>query len=338
MLAAIFQAPGNFELGQKDLRSIGPDEVLLQVSACGVCGTDIQIIAGKSHASPPVILGHEFCGEIIEKGGYVADLKPGDIVAVDPNIVCGHCSFCRRGKINLCEKLTALGVNIDGGFAEYALVPQSQCYLLPQDTDVRNAALLEPLSCALYGIEKAGVTPGDTVIVIGGGFIGHLMLTLLRMVGAGRLIVLETDPKRQASLRKFGADEVYAIRGKEDENVFMERTRGGGDVVLECVGSPETVAQALRIAQRGARVVIFGVSPNDESLPVSPYDIFYRDLTIIGSFINPFTFAKAVDLLAHGRVDFRNLDIAEFPLSRICGAIENHRQRRSLKTLIRNQR
>lgn len=320
-------------LVEKPCRKIRPDEVLLKIAVCGVCGTDIKIIAGQSHAAPPVVLGHEFCGSVVEKGKDVADLNIGDFVAVDPNIACGHCQYCRRGQVNLCENLKALGVDIDGGFAEYCVAPAGQCFHMPPKTDPLQATLLEPLSCALYGFQKAAIKAAESVLIFGGGMIGILMLKLARLSSARQVIVVEPDANRRKLCLKMGADLVYDS-GDRNVKAILDATQGGAEVVIECAGAPLAVEQALRMIKNGGRLVIFGVSPAGQKIPIVPYEIYRRDINIIGSFLNPFTFKNAVDLLVTGRIKLNGLDIKAFGLADIQVAFENQKRQKSLKTVI----
>ena len=333
MRAALFDGT-EIKLIQKTIRKIRTDEVLLKVSVCGICGTDIKILAGKSHASPPVILGHEFCGVIEEYGKNISTLSEGDFVSVDPNIYCGHCQFCRKGKINLCENLIALGVDIDGGFAEYCVVPAKQCYKFPAEMPLVNAAMLEPLSCALYGNKIAGIIPGDSVLVIGSGMIGIIMVMLAKLSGAVRVIVIDKNEKRLCFAKNSGADYVFANSDKNMEESITDILNDGADIVIECVGSVETCELAIRLVKNGGKVIIFGVTPVNQKMTISPYEIYKRDLSIRGSFLNPHTFFSAVELIASKKLNFEGLDIAKFPLGEINNAIENQRKSVSLKTII----
>ncbi|MBC8491298.1 MAG: zinc-dependent alcohol dehydrogenase family protein [Candidatus Marinimicrobia bacterium] len=333
MRAVLFDGT-EIKLVEKAIRKIRTNEVLLKVSICGICGTDIKILAGKSHASPPVILGHEFCGVVEECGNNVQTLAKGDFVSVDPNIFCGHCQYCRKGKVNLCENLIALGVDIDGGFAEYCIVPEKQCYKIPKTLAPVMAALMEPLSCVIYGFQHADIQPGDSVAIVGGGVIGIMMLKLARLSAARQIIVVEPDAKRRELCRAIGADAVFNPNDKNADEEIIKFTRGGAEVVIECVGSVAAVDQAYRLVKNGGKLIIFGVSSVDQKRAISPYDIFRKDITIRGSFLNPFTFKTAVDLVASGKINFDDLSIRAFPLNVIQEAFKNQIQQKSLKTVI----
>lgn len=334
MLAALYDGLSKLKLINKKIPSVKYDQVLLKISACGICGTDIKILDGAAHSNPPVVIGHEFCGVIEEYGKNISTLSEGDFVSVDPNIYCGHCQFCRKGKINLCENLIALGVDIDGGFAEYCVVPAKQCYKLSAEIPLVNAAMLEPLSCALYGTKIAGIIPGDSVLIIGSGMIGIIMVMLAKLSGAARVIVIDKNEKRLCYAKNSGADYVFTNSDKNMEESITDLLNGGADIVIECVGSVATCELAIRLVKNGGKVIIFGVTPMNKKMTISPYEIYKRDLSIRGSFLNPHTFFSAVELIVSKKLNFEGLDIAKFPLGEINNAIENQRKSVSLKMII----
>jgi L-iditol 2-dehydrogenase len=302
MKSVVFLEPGKFVIEDRPVPKIGSGDLLLKVAACGVCGTDIHIFHGEHFVQFPVIPGHEYSGEVVEVGVEVSHIKIGDRVTVDPNITCGVCHFCRRGQIHLCENLTALGVNMDGGFAEYSLVPAKQAYKLPSDLPVEMAALVEPLACCVHGIDLAEIAVGDDVLVMGAGPIGLIMMQLARLAGARRVLVSEPYESRRNLALQLGADVVIDPLKQDVREEALKETEVGADVVIECVGSPKTSEQAPGLAKRGGMILLFGVTSPDLEARIKPYDIFLRELTIRGSFINPFTHARAIGLLAAGKV------------------------------------
>ena len=172
MRANYFVGSGSFELREAEIPHAGPGEVVIKNMVCGVCGTDVHIKNGEpgsADVDPPVVLGHEYSGEVVEVGEGVTSLKPGDHVTVDPNIYCGQCVHCRNGKKQLCESMQAVGVTRDGGFAEFSLVPEAQAFLLDPSVSFEAGAMAEPLACCLHGIDLAGIRPGQTVCIVGGG-------------------------------------------------------------------------------------------------------------------------------------------------------------------------
>ncbi|MGN0685370.1 MAG: alcohol dehydrogenase catalytic domain-containing protein, partial [Gemmiger sp.] len=189
MIGAYFLGNQTIETRPLVLPDPGPGQVLVRVAACGVCGTDVHIYhggKGSADVTPPVVLGHEFSGIIEKLGDGVEDLEVGQLVTVDPNIYCGKCRPCRQGQKQMCHHMRAVGVNMDGGFAECCLVPSAQCVPVPEGTDPELAAMAEPLACCLHGIDRAGIRPGENVLVVGGGTIGQIMLQLARIAGAAK--------------------------------------------------------------------------------------------------------------------------------------------------------
>jgi len=268
-----------------------------------------------------VIPGHEYAGTVAAVGEHVTHLRAGDAVVVDPNIHCGVCPYCRRGLIHLCENLTALGVNLPGGFQEFCRVPAKQVYKLPANLPLAEAALVEPLACCVHGIDRANIQVADRVVILGAGSIGLLLLQLARLAGAHDVLVSEPVPAKAALARRLGADCVVDPTSTDLGATVRERTEIGADVVIECVGNPRTVAQALDLARRGGRVVLFGVNPKEAEVAVRPYDVFLNELTIVGSYVNPYTHARAIELLASGRVQVRELISHRFPLAQFAQAM-----------------
>ena len=201
-----------FEIREMKFKPLAPKEVLIKVCACGVCGTDVHIYKGEEGSAavnPPVVLGHEFAGIVQEVGSEVTVTKPGDHVSLDPNMYCGICRPCRMGKKQNCENLFALGVNANGGFAEYAVCPESQCFKINNDIDFEVAAMSEPLACVIHGIDLAEIKSGQTVAVIGTGAIGFLMMQVAKLRGASTVIMCAVDDAKCELAKELGAD--YAL-------------------------------------------------------------------------------------------------------------------------------
>jgi 2-desacetyl-2-hydroxyethyl bacteriochlorophyllide A dehydrogenase len=318
MRAAVFYGIGDLRIEERPIPAVGANQVLVKVAACGICGTDRHIFHGEFETFPPVVIGHEFAGVVVEVGSGVTGLQVGDHIALDPNMACGMCRPCRRGQVHLCENLVAVGVNLDGGFAEYSLVPRSQCYLLPPQTSLLEGALTEPLACCLRGIERAQIGSGDSVAVIGGGAIGQILAQLARMNGAGRLILSDPIPARREMALRLGYVDAVVDPIHEDPLQADGALAGGADVVLEAVGSVTTTQQAVAWAAAGATIVWFGVTPPGQMAAVEPNLIFRRELTIRGARINPFTHIRAVAMLGSGRLKLeplitRKIGLEELP-------------------------
>ncbi len=322
MKAVVIDEPRSVRLADLPMPHAGADEVVIRVRACGVCGTDLKIFHGGFLADYPVIPGHGFSGEIVEAGAAVEHVRVGDHVTIDPNISCGVCPFCRRGEIHLCTHLTALGVNRPGGFQEFCLAPAKQVYQLPHDLPWEAGAFVEPLACCVHGIDRAQIRASDTVVILGAGSIGLLITQLVRLAGASRVIVSEPSEEKAELARALGADTVLNPRSTDLTQAVRDLTGIGADLVIECVGHPGTVAQALTLPRRGGRVLLFGVNPKEAEVPIRPYEVFLNELTIIGSYINPCTHARAIDLVASGRVKVDPLVSHRLPLDDFPRAME----------------
>jgi 2-desacetyl-2-hydroxyethyl bacteriochlorophyllide A dehydrogenase len=334
MKVAQYEKPHSLRVITKPLRGLQENEILVKVEACGLCGTDVHIVEGTSRSSPPVVLGHEFAGVVEDTGSGAVGVKVGQRVAVDPNIACGSCFYCRRGLVHLCTNLRALGVDIDGGMAQYCIVPARQAFELPKTMNAEVSAFVEPVSCAIHGIDKANIQTGDTVVILGGGTIGLIMVQLAGHAGAARTIVVEPLPHKRVIAQRVGADVVLDPAEGNVTSPVLDLTGVGADVVIECVGKPATMKLALELARRGGVVEFFGVCPIGDTFPVEPNQIYFRELTIVGSYVNPHTFARSITLLETGKVTINAFQIDRFPLDGVHEALAYQRQGKTLKSII----
>ena len=328
-----------FEVREMEFGELGPHEVLVEVRACGVCGTDVHIYHGEkgsAEVAPPVVLGHEFSGRVVDVGSDVDVVAPGDHVTLDPNIYCGRCRPCRMGRKQCCEHLFALGVNVNGGFAEYALCPDTQCYKVSDELDFESAAMAEPLACAIHGVDQARIRSGENVLVVGGGTLGQMMVQLAQLQGAGSVVLSEPVLKRREVALEMGAD-VAVDPLHEDLLQRLEETFGapGADVVIECVGNPRVTRQAIDAAGPCGRVVLFSVPPVDGTVELPLFDVYAKELTISGSRINPDTHQRAVTLLNEGLVDVEPLITHRFDLDQMEEAILAQEGPESIKVVVR---
>lgn len=311
-----------------------PEDVLIEVRACGLCGTDPAILEGRHPSSEPVILGHEYGGVVVQVGRAVGAVKPGDHVVVDPNIKCGQCRFCRSGKQNLCENMTTLGIFLDGGFAKYNIAPQSAVYKVPDDMNWRDAALVEPVSCVMNGVRRSGIGIGNRVAIIGAGPIGLIWVALAKRAGAAKVIVCETVAARQEAARELGADMVLDPRSTDIVKEVKVATDGGADVAVEVVGSTQTVQQAVEMLGFGGRAVVFGTCSKEAQAKIEPYDLMRHEKEIVGSFIANYTFRPAIEAMYKRQVSSDVLITHHFTVQEIHKAIEVHRAGKSVKVLI----
>jgi 2-desacetyl-2-hydroxyethyl bacteriochlorophyllide A dehydrogenase len=317
MRAARLTAVSSMSLEAVPVPTPGPDDILVRVEACGICGSDRHMFRGEYPTALPVTLGHEFCGVVESAGANVTRLKTGDRITGDPNIACGHCRQCREGRPNLCDTLTAIGVFRDGGFADYVLVPQAQAILLPASLSPVHGAFSEPLACCLHGLDVARIAPGQSVAILGGGVIGLLMVQLARLAGATTIILsTRQKPRRDLAEALRATHTVDASRPDSIEIIAGPAgiAPGGVDVVLECAGVPETFTQSVALARRGGAVVIFGVTPKGASVMVKPFDLLTRELRIESAWLNPLTHARAVKLIADGALELDRLVTRTVPL------------------------
>lgn len=335
MKAVLFKKAHHLEVTSVGLPALGDTDILVQVEACGICGTDLHIVEGVARSTPPVVLGHEYAGRVVEAGKRVRGISVGDRVAVDPNISCGTCYYCRRGLVHLCSSLVALGVDRHGGMAELCVVPATQAFVLGESLPAEVCAFVEPLSCAVHGIDRAGIRQGDTVAVLGSGPVGLMMLQLARRAGAARTVVIEPQGHKRALAEAEGATLVVdPIREDALERVRSLATEGA-DVVLECAGSPVAAELSLTLARRGGRVLFFGVCPTGTTIPVEPNLVYSKELTIAGSYVNPHTFSRAISLLQAGAVRVDRFPVRYFPLDAVHEAFRVYREGLALKSIFK---
>jgi 2-desacetyl-2-hydroxyethyl bacteriochlorophyllide A dehydrogenase len=300
MKAVVLSAVNALAITDVEKPKPGIKECLVKVLACGICGTDRHIYHGEYPSTKPVILGHEF-GGVIEEVGPSSKFKVGQVVSVDPNIVCGKCIDCQAGRTAFCPELTALGVNINGGLAEYVLTPDTQIYPVSDGLNPLYLAFIEPLACSIRGLDLANLKGGEKVAVLGGGVIGLLVVQLAKLAGASEIVLITRQKFRRDVALKIGATRVIDPNS-EDVNTAVTNM----DVVFECAGAVETFQQAQNIARRGGSVIVLGLTAADVTLEVNPFNIVVNELRIQGSFLNPLTQGRAAELVESGKL---NLDI-----------------------------
>ncbi|MCF6124924.1 MULTISPECIES: zinc-dependent alcohol dehydrogenase family protein [Mesorhizobium] len=337
MKAVRLEAVGGITLRDVDMPDIGADELLVRIEACGVCGTDRHLFHGEFPCTPPVTPGHEFSGLVEAIGKSVSGFAIGDRVTGDPNIACGRCARCHAGQVNLCSNLRAIGIHRDGGFAEYLALPQKQAFVLPAGLDPMHGAFCEPLGCCLHGVDLAGIKPGSSVVVLGGGVIGLLTVQLARLAGATTIILSTRQASRRALAEDLGAtmtidpttaDVIDAIAGP------VGLVPGGVDVVFECAGVRETVEQSMRLARAGGTVVIVGVTPQGVKAEFEPFDLLFRELKVLGSFLNPYTHRRAAELIASGTIEIDRLISRQVSLEEAPAVIANPPAPGEVKVLV----
>lgn len=337
MKASRFLGNKTFAVTDLPTPHAGPGELVLRNQVCGVCGTDVHIYHGEpgsADVNPPVVLGHEYSGEVVEVGEGVTGFAVGDHVTVDPNIYCGHCAYCQNGKKQLCPSMEAIGVTRDGGFAQYSRIPASQAFKLEPTVPWEAAAMAEPLACCLHGIDLAGIQVGDKVCVVGGGAIGLLMVQLAKLSGASQIVLSEPNEKRRQVGLQLGANTALDPTRPDAQEAFAQVLGGGANVVIECVGNVPAVKSAFQFAGKGATVLLFSVPKVDATFDLPLFDVYKKELTIKGSFVNPDTHARAVALINSGKVDFGPIITHRFPLDQLPEAIAMQMSDASIKVVV----
>jgi L-iditol 2-dehydrogenase len=345
MMAAVYHGPDDIRVEQVPMPEIGPHEVLVEVVSAGICGTDLRILHGahrKYPAGTVRIPGHEVVGDIVEVGSAVSAVSVDQRVFVAPNMGCGHCRQCISGNNNRCADYEALGVTLDGAFAEYMRVPEAgirQGNLIPisRERDPAAAALLEPFSCVLRGQTAVGVAPADTVLIVGAGPIGVMHTMLARVSGASQVIVSDLVTDRLALARKAGADRTVNAGEEALAAVLDEVTGGlGPDVIIVAAPAHQAQEAALELAAIGGRINFFGGLPKDRpAITFNSNLVHYKELLVTGttacSTADCWRAARIVDA---GRVDLAQLVSARYPLEESTEAFAAAEDRESLKTVL----
>jgi threonine dehydrogenase-like Zn-dependent dehydrogenase len=343
MLAAVYHKSENLggviKLEQVNIPSIvKQNQVLVEITACGICGTDLKIMEGGHPANDNTILGHEFVGIVRETGNGVQDIKIGDRVVADPNEKCGYCINCRRGLSSLCEFMaqgTTFGIFQDGGFAKYCVLPRSSLYKLPDGIDLVAAALIEPLSCAIHCHNIADVKESDNVVVIGAGPMGLIIQSVIKLHPIKKLICIEIDDWRGQKSLELGADFLINPNSQDVKNEIIRITKNEmADVIIDAVGISETFEMATKIWAPGARLVCFGQDYNAEA-KIKPNDIVRYQRKIMGSYIGyPEDFLDAIELIANKVIDVDKLITIKIPLSElITTGLKIMKERKCIKVI-----
>jgi 2-desacetyl-2-hydroxyethyl bacteriochlorophyllide A dehydrogenase len=329
MKAVVFEGPGRLAVERVDDPAPAPDQVVVAVHACGICGTDVHLLDGEFPTSYPLVPGHEFCGDVVAIGRGVSDIvtdgvAQGAFVAVDPSLHCGHCSFCRVGRGNLCENWGGIGVTTDGGCAEFVAVPAANAHRLPEGVERSHGTLVEPLSCAVRGFDVLDPKLADHFLIYGAGTMGLMLTQLAAAAGAASVSVVDRNPDRLPRAAALGADHVAT---SVDE---LERS-GGWEVVIDATGVVAAIEDGLGRVRRGGSFLMFGVAAKDATARISPFRIYNDEIRIIGSMAVLHSFERARDLLVRGVIDAEALLTHRLALDDYAEAIDTFRDGRGLK-------
>ena len=320
MKALLLKEYLQLEMVEMPQPEISPDDVLVRVRACGICGSDVHGFDGSTgRRIPPLVMGHEAAGTVAALGSRVKGLKEGDRVTFDSTVYCGECSFCRKGKVNLCDNRQVLGVSCTdyrrhGAFAEYVAVPRRIVYPLPDSLLFEHAAMIEATSIALHAVGLAQVPPGASAAVVGSGMIGLLAIQALRIAGVDPLIAVDVDDGRLALARQFGSSHAYNSATSDAVASVRDLTEGRGvDIAIEAVGNTGALRTAIASLQKGGTVVLIGnISPSVD-LPLQ--SVVTREIRLLGSCASSGEIPHCIELLASGRIQVGPLISAVAPLA-----------------------
>lgn len=321
---------GNHTYEVKEIKDRKPvdHEVKIEVAWCGLCGTDIHKFEGKNGASvvvPPIILGHECSGIVTEVGENCENFKPGDRVACDPSWGCGRCEWCKKGYQNFCIHRHGVAK----GFAEYVYQPEENVYKIDHSLDLEDAAFTEPLSCVLHGMDLLNIESGSNIVMYGMGSIGSLMLQLLKLTAPKNLIVVEREENKQELAIELGATKACT-----DQEIEEIADKLNVDYVIECIGLKNTMEQAIHIAGKRAKVLLFGLGDPEENVSFNQFEAYTKELSIYTSYLNPHTSRKAISLLESGVIDTKKIISARLSLEEMGEELKTKKYSRKGKVMV----
>jgi len=338
MNALFYSKPREFEIKKVPVPQIGPEEILLKVDICGVCGTDAHIHEGEFIAKFPLIPGHEAVGTIVDFGEKVVGFEKGDRIAADVGETCGYCHYCRKGTELFCEHFNPAGVARDGGFADYIKYHFAKCYKIKNLTD-EESTLLEPASCAIHGMDKLKMPFGAKVLLIGAGPTGLILAQLMKMGGAGHITIAANKGIKMDIARKVEAGDAYIDLDRAnaaDQWAQIKKDNPYGfDVVAECTGVESIVNDAINYVSRGGTLLVYGVYADNARVSWSPTKIFVDEINIIGSFSQTYCFPRAIELLDSGKIKTTGMVTDVFDLKDYQKALDKMAFRGALKIAIR---
>jgi L-iditol 2-dehydrogenase len=338
MRAQVFYEPENMKLVDMDVPKISPQEVLVKVKACGICGSDIAYYYGKSPLETktgkgPLVLGHEFAGEVVEVGDIARALnllKPGDRVVANPVQYCNSCRMCARGDFNLCENSRVSGVSVDGAFAEYAKVNYNNLIRIPENVSFEQAALIEPLSCSTYAVTNADIRLGDFTVVIGPGPIGLMMIQLAKAKGAGKVALIGRRDYPLIVGKAVGADHVFNIADQRspyysnDVIGDMQTLTDSfmADRALVATSSIDAAQLALKLTGKKSIIVFFGLGGTQDVLKIPMLETLTSDKRLVFSWLAPRVWPLAINTISTGQVKLDRIITHRFPLNDLAAALQ----------------
>lgn len=319
MKALLLREYKKLEVTQMPEPAYGPDDVLVRVKACGICGSDVHGFDGSTgRRIPPLVMGHEAAGVVAAVGSNVKRWRAGERITFDSMVSCGTCAYCRAGKSNLCDSRRVLGVSCgeyrqNGAFAEYVAVPQHIVYGLPDSLPFEHAALVEAVSVAFHAATRPVIRIGDTAVVVGTGMIGLLVVQTLRLAGAGRVIAVDLDPKKLEMAQSLGADVTLDASRQDVPKEVQSLTQGrGADLAMEVVGATPPVKTAIACLRKGGSLVLVGNLSPEIELPLQA--VVTRELSLLGTCGSAGEYPACIDMMARGRIQVAPLISAQASL------------------------
>ena len=337
MKQAVMTSPGQIEFRDVPVPQVGAGEVLLRMKRIGVCGSDIHVWHGKHALTPyPVVQGHEVCGVVEKVGAGVRGLKPGDIATIQPQVTCGTCYACTHGASHICDTLKVMGFQTTGAGSEFFVAAADKVLKLPAAMDVEHGAMIEPAAVAVHALGRAGDITGMKVLVLGAGPIGNLVAQAAKGLGASAVMITDTSQFRLDLAGECGVDARVNVTGTNLATAILERFgQSKADLVLECVGSPQTIAQAVAVARKGTDIIVVGVFGDKPTVDMGT--VQDRELRLIGTLMyrEP-DWKTAIDLVEKGKVRLAPLITDHFAFADYRAAyqyIDGHRER-AMKVMI----
>ncbi|KZV65466.1 NADP+-dependent D-mannitol dehydrogenase [Peniophora sp. CONT] len=338
MKALWYNKPQDFEIKQVPIPQPKDNEVLLKVTACGVCGTDGHIHDGEFISTFPLIPGHEAIGKVVEMGKDVKGFEMGDRCVADVGETCENCFYCRRGAQLMCENFSARGVTADGGFAEYIVYPQHKLYKIKNITD-EEATLLEPAACAIHGLDKLNPPVGTEVLLLGAGPTGLILAQLLKNNGAHRVVLAANKGIKMDLAKQLNAADEYVELDRQNPEAQWSKLKEdnpyGFDIVVEATGVEKLANESINYVRRGGTLMIYGVYENKARVHWPPSKIFGDEINIIGSFSQTYCFPRAVAYLDSGKINVKGMVTDVFALEDYQKALDKMNSRSALKICIK---
>ena len=327
MKAAVITAPGEIAIEEVADPTPGDNDVVVEVAAVGICGTDLHIFEGEFAPKLPIVPGHEMSGTVVAVGRSVTEIKIGDAVAIDPSLHCGECFYCRRARGNLCENWNALGVTYPGAAAQFLLSPKKNIHKLPKNVDLKSAALIEPLSCAVRGFDQLPRNPGSHYLIYGSGTMGLMMAEMAKVNGAASVSIVDLNQDKLKTAKVLG----FTNLAKSADEFDQPR---GFDVVIDCTGVTEAIKDGLKHVMPGGTFLQFGVANKDAKVEIEPFWVYNKEITIVGSMAVLHSFDRAVELFASGVLDVDVMISDRYSLENYADALTAFKSGKGRKTIV----